>query len=322
MKDKNYFVLAFYLFQTIEDPHGEVARHKAFFEGKDVLSRIYISEEGINGQMSAYIDDAKHYIAWMEERFGPIDFKIHRHFEHAFPKLTVKYRKQLVALDAKVDMALTGEHVSPQVWRQMLEQKDENTIILDVRNDYEWEVGHFEGAELPTLGTFRKFPEYAKNLKHSKDPKNTRVMMYCTGGIRCELYSALLKEEGFENVYQLQGGVINYGLQEGSDHWRGKLFVFDDRLAVPISENQPAEVISHCHHCETPSDVYYNCANMDCNALFLCCPDCAEKTLGCCCKECESAPRRRRFKKEKHPKPFRKYRASPESALESDLERR
>lgn len=311
MKDKNYFILAYYLFQPIGDPQGEVERHKAFFLNKDVKSRIYISEEGINGQMSAYMDDAKSYIAWMKERFGSIDFKIHRHHEHAFPKLTVKVRKQLVALDAKVNMKLTGEHVSPQMWRQMLDQKDENTLVLDVRNDYEWEVGHFEGAELPTLDKFRKFPEYAKDLKKTRDPKKTRVMMYCTGGIRCELYSALLKEEGFEKVYQLQGGVIKYGLQEGNDHWKGKLFVFDDRLAVPLSEDEPHEVISHCKHCGALSDVYYNCANMDCNALFLCCPACAEKTLGCCCTECETAPRRRRFKKEERPKPFRKFRVDP-----------
>ena len=110
------------------------------------------------------------------------------------------------------------------------------TLILDVRNDYEWKIGRFEGSELPPLETFREFPAYAKKLKEERDPKTTSVMMYCTGGIRCEFFSALMKKEGFEKVVQLDGGVIHYGLKEGSDHWEGKLFVFDDRLAVPMGE--------------------------------------------------------------------------------------
>ncbi len=131
-------------------------------------------------------------------------------------------------------------------------------------------------------------------------------MMYCTGGIRCELFSALLKKQGFENVYQLDGGIINYGLTEGAEHWQGKLFVFDDRMAVPISEEQECEVISRCHHCQALSDIYYNCSNMDCNALFLCCSECAERYAGCCCGACQTAPRLRAYEKGERPKPFRR----------------
>ena len=120
----------------------------------------------------------------------------------------------------------------------MLEKKDENTLLLDVRNDYESAIGHFEGAERPPIKTFREFPDYAEALAKQKNPQKTKVMMYCTGGIRCEVYSALLKEKGFEEVYQLHGGVINYGHKMGNKHWKGKLFVFDDRLSVPISEDE------------------------------------------------------------------------------------
>jgi len=162
-----------------------------------------------------------------------------------------------------------------------------------------------EGAELPTLEQFREFPAYAKKLKEKCDPQKTKVMMYCTGGIRCEVYSALLKEEGFNEVYQLQGGIIKYGLQAGSKHWKGKLFVFDDRLAVPISE-EPAEIISCCIHCEKKTDLYFNCANMDCNELYLSCLACAEKTKGCCCTACEEAPRIRPLQLTERPKPFRR----------------
>ncbi len=302
-----YHVLAYYFFTSIEDPHLEVSRHLEFVKNKDIKCRVYLSQEGINGQMSASEEDSQLYQEWLKSdpRFKDIAFKIHLHHEHAFPRATIKFRNQLVAIDEKVDLSLTGEHVPPEQWKKMLENRDEKTLLLDVRNDYEWEIGHFEGAALPPLETFRKFPEYARDLKEKCDPKETKVMMYCTGGIRCELYSALLKKEGFKQVYQLDGGIINYGLKEGHEEWRGKLFVFDDRLAVPI-DGKTEETISHCLHCDAPSDVYYNCANMDCNELFLCCPECAEKLQGCCSEACKQAPRVRPFEKGQRPKPFRR----------------
>ena len=304
---KSYHILAFYHFTPIKDPHLEVSRHLAFVQEKDIHCRVYISHEGINGQMSASEEESKNYQDWLKSdpRFERVTFKIHTHDEHAFPRATVKFREQLVAMDEKVDLSLTGEHISPEKWKEMLQNRDENTLLLDVRNDYEWEIGHFEGAKLPKLETFREFPQYARKLKESCDPKETKVMMYCTGGIRCELYSAALKKEGFEKVYQLDGGVINYGLKEGHNLWRGKLFVFDDRLAVPIDE-KTEEVISHCRHCGAPSDIYYNCANMDCNELFLACKECGEKWQGCCCEECTKTPRLRPYEKNERPKPFRR----------------
>ncbi len=298
-----YKVLAYYYIGQIEDPHAEVLRHKEFFSTRDFKGRIYISEQGINGQSSGWGAHADEYMAWMSSRFSNIPFKIHGSAEHAFPKMTVKYRKQLVAVDCEVDFSKIGEHVAPEVWKKMLEERDENTVVLDVRNDYEWKVGHFEGSELPKLDTFRKFPEYAKKLKEERDPKKTCVMMYCTGGIRCEFFSALMKSEGFEKVYQLDGGVINYGLKEGGDHWKGKLFVFDDRLVVPLDEK--SEPISSCTHCGKAHDTYYNCANMDCNELFIACVDCLRAHKGCCSSECECASRIRPY--QENGKPFRKW---------------
>lgn len=304
----SYFVLAYYKFTPLSDPAAEVARHHAFFQEKDAKGRIYISHEGINGQMSASLEAAEAYMQWMrsDPRFEGIDFKIHRHHDHAFPRMTVKVRKQLVAMDESASPEQGGEHLSPEKWKKMLEERDEKTLLLDVRNDYEWEIGHFEGAELPRLEMFREFPEFARKLKNSHSPEETKVMMYCTGGIRCELYSALLKQEGFSQVYQLDGGVIKYGLEEGQKHWKGKLFVFDDRLAVPISEKEESEIISKCKQCGSPSDVYYNCANMDCNALFLSCAKCAEKFKGCCDAPCMESPRIRPYEKGAQPKPFRR----------------
>ena len=304
--ENQYFVLAYYRFVDIEQPRQEVLRHKEFFQGRDVAGRIYLSERGINGQMSGARRDAEAYMQWMHAQapFKDMVFKIHYHHENVFAKLTVKYRPQLVALDREVDMSQGGEHVSPEQWRKMLEG-DEKALVLDVRNHYEWAVGRFEGAELPPCDTFREFSDYAEDLKNRADLKKTPVMMYCTGGIRCELYSALLKEKGFEHVYQLDGGVINYGLKEGSKHWLGKLFVFDDRLTAPISD-EPAQVIGKCHHCGASHDIYYNCANMDCNHLFICCQKCLTEFAGCCQSECAASPRTRPYHQQQAHKPFRK----------------
>lgn len=302
----SYYVLAYYHFTHIEDPEEEIRLHKAFFEGKDITSRIYINETGINGQMSGFINDAEAYMEWMKGRalFADMPFKIHHWHEQVFPRQSVKYRKQLVAYDAPTDVSEGGEHISPSTWRDMMEAKDDK-VIVDVRNDYEWKLGHFEGADLPQCNTFREFDQYADELSQRVDPEKTPVMMYCTGGIRCELYSAALKKRGFEKVYQLDGGIINYGLQEGSKHWLGKLFVFDDRLSIPISDEE-APIIAKCHQCNKPSESYYNCANMDCNELFLCCSDCLKAFEGCCSHKCSKAGRVRPYHQQNPHKPFRK----------------
>jgi UPF0176 protein len=311
-----YQVLAFYHLVPIEDPSAEVLRHQEFFKTRDIRSRIYISQEGINAQMSAREDHAVEYIEWLKSdvRFKDVVFKIHFADEQVFPKATVKVRKQLVAIDYNTDLSSRGVHLNPDQWDKMLDEKDPNTILIDVRNDYEWKVGHFEGASLPPLETFREFPQYAKDLKNEKDPKKTRVMMYCTGGIRCEYYSALMKQEGFENVYQLNGGVIQYGMDQGQSHWRGKLFVFDDRLVVPIAKNAD-EVISSCSYCNAQVDSYYNCANMDCNKLFISCSKCIEEHKGCCCSSCQEKGALRPINPGANAKPFRKISADEKKQI-------
>lgn len=303
--DIPFYAVAYYLFVPLQEPHGEVAKHKEFFHLRECTGRIYISEEGINGQMSGPIADVEAYMVWLKEdpRFEGVEFKIHPSPEQIFPRMTVKYRQQLVAIDHKVDLSERAEHVSPARWRQMLESGE--YLILDVRNQYEWAIGHFEGAILPPLENFREFTAYAEELSRSVDPKTTKIMMYCTGGIRCEIYSPILKQKGFETVYQLHGGVINYGLKEGSPHWKGKLFVFDDRLAINIDGHE-APPIAHCQHCLMPNDTYYNCANMDCNELFICCSSCLEVYLGCCTYSCKEAPRIRSLDTKSGNKPFRR----------------
>ncbi len=303
---KSHLIVAYYHLSTIEDPRQEVKLQKKFFADSSATSRIYVSEGGINCQMSAIESEAIAYMEWMRQRpnFEKLQFKVDAYHENVFPRLAIKYRRQLVAFDAHVDLTVRGEHLAPDKWKEMLE-KNEGHLLLDIRNDYEWEVGRFDGAERPPCQTSRGFIQFAEDLKKRVDPKKTPVMMYCTGGIRCELFSALLKKDGFEKVYQLDGGIINYGQQQGNDHWLGKLYVFDDRMTVPIGDEQ-APVVGTCHHCGVPNENYLNCANTDCNELFLCCQECTDKFVGCCQTICTQSKRLRPYQQQYPNKPFRK----------------
>ncbi len=307
MQKNEYLIITYYHLGILDHPKAEVKNHREFCSSRDIRSRIYLSENGINCQMSAKEQDGRDYMAWISSRpeFPDIKFKVDSYHTHAFPKLSIKYRKQLVAFNTEVNFSLRGEHVSPAEWKMMLE-KDDDHVLLDIRNDYEWRVGRFDSAECPPCQTSQEFKDYALKLKDKIDKKNTPVMMYCTGGIRCEFFSALLKEEGFEKVYQLDGGVINYGHKQGSKHWQGKLFVFDDRMTAPISEEH-SPVVGNCHHCNQPNETYYNCANMHCNALFLCCPDCLKQYNGCCTENCMHADHVRPYHHQEPHKPFRKW---------------
>jgi UPF0176 protein len=299
-------VLAYYLITPIADPHHEVKIHKVFCSQYDLKGRLYISSHGINGQMSGTVEAAKAYQEWMQgrEQFQGITFKIHSHHEHVFPRMTIKWKQKLVAIDREIDFSKRGAHLPPAEWKKLFESGE--AFVLDVRNDYEWDIGRFKGAEKPGCNTFRDFEKMAEELEQKIDKENTPVIMYCTGGIRCELFSPLLVEKGFKKVYQLQGGVIQWGLEEGSNHFEGKLFVFDDRLQIPLSDEEN-EVVGRCHHCQSPANYYYNCANMDCNEFFICCPVCLEANIGCCQGSCQTAPRLRSYNAQSTHKPFRRW---------------
>ncbi|MCK4935054.1 MAG: rhodanese domain-containing protein, partial [Simkaniaceae bacterium] len=270
--------------------------------------------------MSIHESQSADFFLWMQSFpfFAKTDIKIHEYSEHPFAKLTIKWRKQLVALDLDVDFQKKGKYLTPKEWAAILESRDENTVVVDVRNGCEWDVGHFEGSKRPDYASFREFPKYIAELKKKYDPDKTKFLMFCTGGIRCEFFSPMMIEAGLKNIYQLKGGVIKYGLEQGAKYWKGNLFVFDDRLVVPISEEK-TDVISHCHFCDEKIDTYYNCANMDCNDLFLSCPSCIEKKQGCCSDICQEMPVRRAFSKAEKPKPFRKLPFEEKKRLRSKL---
>jgi UPF0176 protein len=314
--NQSHLVLAFYHITPVDCPETEVKIQHAFCKDHDLMGRVYIADHGINGQMSATPKAAKAYMEWLKSRtpFEDVTFKLHDWHEHCFPRMTIKTRPKLVAIDSPIDWSTRGKHISPQEWRDLMES-EERPPLIDVRNDYEWDVGHFEGSERPPCQTFRHFENWADDLKERHDPQKP-LMMCCTGGIRCELFSSMLIKRGFEKVYQLDGGIINYGLQEGNKHFEGKLFVFDDRLVVPISD-EPTNTISTCIFCEKKADHYINCANMDCNELFISCPTCLDAHQGCCCTNCISAPRVRPHQPNTRHKPFRKKHLAPPMAKPS-----
>ncbi len=292
--DAPYIAIAYYHLVPIENPAEEVLTMKKAVEQHDVTCRVYISKDGINAQMCFSRVDAQKFTDWITSReyYKGVQLKLQGATRQIFPRVTIKH-KPLVAFGREVSLSDRGRHLSPSAWKKMVEEEPD-TILIDVRNMYEWEVGHFKGSEPVPYDSFREFQIYAQDLKKRLDVEPKKVMMYCTGGIRCEYFSALLKSEGVEEVYQLDGGVINYGEKEGAKGWDGALFVFDDRLTIPVGEGSD-QIIGSCSNCKEKIDRFYNCANMDCNKLFLSCEGCLEKYSGCCQEVCCSAPRLRPF---------------------------
>ena len=283
--------LSFYAYAHISDPQS--FRDDLFREWStlDVLGRIYVAEEGINTQLSLPAINMSAFKAYLDTYPFMKDIRLNVAVEHdnkSFLKLTVKVREKIVAdglNDDTFDVTNIGVHLKAKEFHEMM--SNPNTVVLDMRNHYESEVGHFEGAITPDVTTFREsLPIIDKMLEEHKEDKN--LLMYCTGGIRCEKASAYFKHKGFKNVYQLEGGIIEYTRQvktEGLDSkFIGKNFVFDNRLGERITD----DIIAHCHQCGKPCDTHTNCANEGCHLLFIQCPECAETMKGCCCDDCKN----------------------------------
>ena len=255
----------------------------------DVLGRIYIANEGINAQLSVPKDSFDSFKKSVLE-IGPLNnIRLNIALEHdnkSFLKLTIKIREKIVAdglNDLSFDVTKIGKHLDAQKFNQML--SDRNTVCIDMRNHYESEIGYFKGAIKPDVDTFREsLKTIDKELE--KNGKEKNYLMYCTGGIRCEKASAYLKNKGIKNVFQLEGGIIEYARQvkegELENNFIGKNFVFDKRMGERISD----EIVSNCHQCGNPCDTHVNCANESCHLLFIQCDECKEKMDSCCSKEC------------------------------------
>lgn len=198
-----------------------------------------------------------------------MEFKISHGDTTTFPKLMIKARKEIVTLGLESDIdpnQSTGTHLSPREWKEMLDREKNNVVVFDARNRYESDVGFFENAIKPDIEHFRDLPEVMDQYSHLKDKK---FLMYCTGGIRCEKASALFKERGFKDVYQLHGGIVSYLEQEGRDHWEGDCFVFDQRMVVPDEFALAEKPIGRCEHTGAHTRNFTNCIHVPCHRLFV-----------------------------------------------------
>ncbi|MDP4630046.1 MAG: rhodanese-related sulfurtransferase [Flavobacteriales bacterium] len=281
--------VSFYKYHQIEDPQGFRDALFARWNDLGVLGRTYIASEGINAQISV---PTENFEAFVKDLFT-IDFlngiRLNTSVDEgkSFYALKVKLRNKIVAdgiEDPNFDPSNTGKYLTADEWNQQLSHP--NTVVVDMRNHYESEVGHFEGAICPDVDTFREELQVVEDiLQNDKDKK---VLMYCTGGIRCEKASAYMKHKGFENVYHLEGGIIKYARDAKENNldikFKGVNFVFDERLAERISD----EVIATCHQCGEPFDHHTNCLNLGCHILFIQCDKCKEKYENCCSEECQS----------------------------------
>jgi UPF0176 protein len=280
--------VSFYHYFLIEDPAGFRDRLYRLLDPVGVLGRVYVANEGINAQISvptAQLDLFRDTLYGIEPLHG-IRLNIAVDNDNkSFFVLDIKVREKIVAdgiTDPDFDMQRKGRYATPEQFNEMALHPD--TIIIDMRNYYEYEVGHFkEALEVPS-DTFRQQLPMAAEMM--QDKKEATILMYCTGGIRCEKASAYMLHKGFKNVFHLEGGIINYARQvkekQLDNLFIGKNFVFDERLSERITD----DVIARCHQCGEPADTHTNCANEGCHLLFIQCKKCAAAMKGCCTNDC------------------------------------
>lgn len=288
-------IILYYKFTPITDPEAIRLWQKSLCERFSLKGRIIISKHGINGTVGGAMDDVKNYIKETKQfaGFKNIDFKWSDGSSNDFPRINVKVRPELVAFGApdeiKVDengVIGAGKHLKPEEVNKLVAERGDDVIFFDGRNAYEAQIGKFKNAIILDVATSHDF------IKEIEDPKydaikDKPIVTYCTGGIRCETLSALMKNRGFKDVYQIDGGIAKYGEKYADEgHWEGSLYIFDKRMNVEFSDK--AKTIGICIHCQGKTSNFVNCANMACNKLVLVCEDCTTKNE-IHCVNCSSA---------------------------------
>ncbi|ALS77683.1 rhodanese-related sulfurtransferase [Planococcus kocurii] len=295
MQNHTHNVLLYYKYVEVEDPETFATEHLAACKELELKGRILVSNEGINGTCSGTIEQTEAYMKMLKSdpRFSDTAFKIDAAEGHAFKKMHVRAKNEIVHLGLEEDInpnELTGTYLEPvEFYKQMQEQ---DTIVLDARNDYEYDLGHFRNAIRPDIENFRDLPEWMRDNKEQFEGK--KILTYCTGGIRCEKFSGWLKKEGYEDVSQLHGGIVNYGKdpEVKGELWDGQLYVFDERIVVPVNQVEHV-IVGKDHFTGEPCERYVNCANPDCNAKMLTSEENEHKYMRSCSDECREHPRNR-----------------------------
>jgi UPF0176 protein len=281
-------IILYYKFTPITDPEAIKLWQKTLCEKLSLRGRILISQHGINGTVGGDIDDVKAYVKATKEYepFKTTAFKWSDGIRDHFPKLSVRVRDEIVAFDAADELQVDeagvvggGKHLKPEDVHKLVEERGDDVVFFDGRNAYEAAVGKFKNAIVPNVRTSRDFKKELEDPKYN-DIKDKPVVTYCTGGIRCEVLSSMMKKRGFKEVYQIDGGIVKYGEKYADDGlWEGSLYVFDDRMNVTFSDK--AKDIGECVHCQAKTSNYENCALKSCNNLVLICEQCKTNKETC-----------------------------------------
>lgn len=283
---KKHTVLLYYCYTPIATLEEFREEHHLFCLSLNLVGRIIVAPEGLNGTISGTAESCQIYMDTLkaDPQFSAIDFKIDLSDNPAFQKMHVRVKSEIVHVGLHhIDPnKRTGLHLEPEEFKKM--KDDPDVVILDVRSNYEHSVGRFKNAVTLDIDNFREFPDKVNELQKFKDKK---VLTYCTGGIKCEKASAYLLEQGFENVYQLHGGIIKYGIETGGEDFEGKCYVFDNRITVDVNQVNP-KIISQCYVCGTLNDRMVNCANAICNIHIPVCEKCGWEMEGACSDSCKS----------------------------------
>lgn len=282
-------ILLYYKYVTLENPEAIKSAQKALCEKLNLKGRILLSNEGINGTIGGFPEDIDQYVEETIKisEFADIEWKISWSDEQVFPRLRVVVREEIVTLGIRkngrdVSIENKAEYIEPGELASKYDS-GEDFVIIDARNLYEADIGKFKNAVVPPIRNFRDFPEFVD--KELVDYKDKEVITYCTGGVRCEKASALLKEKGFKKVRQLHGGIHEYGEKAGGKHFEGEMFVFDKRLSVPVNKVNP-KIISKCVYCDSLTARYVDCKGQGCDSLFICCEKCEVTHEGLCANKC------------------------------------
>ncbi|MBI2105300.1 rhodanese-related sulfurtransferase [Candidatus Woesearchaeota archaeon] len=278
--------ITFYKYVELDNPDYWMNKFRWICEELNLFGRILISTEGVNGALCGTEDDIEEFKRKIKQsnEFSNLTFREMDCKEQVYHKLVVRIRDEIVVFGEKVNLNNLGGDITSEELKRLLDKK-EKIVLLDARNDYEYKLGRFKNARLLKMKNFKEFPSKINEIKDLKDKK---IVMYCTGGIRCEKSSAFLKENGFKDVNKLKGGIIEFINKYPKTYFEGGLFVFDDRLI-----NQSGEPITKCVHCKNKSDVLINCHNLDCDKLHISCYNCQEEFNHCCSIECKQAERHR-----------------------------
>lgn len=288
-----YKVLSFYKYVNVEDPESFAKEHLEWCKNNEVKGKVYLAKEGINGSVFGNDIITNKYKTHLKSYkiFEDVWFKETETDMIAFNKMYVRVKSEIVnsgLINTKLEN--TAPKLTPEQLLKFYESK-KDFIIIDTRNWYESKIGRFKNAITPHITHFREWPKVVKTLEEYKEKT---IVTYCTGGIRCEKASAYLKEKGFKDVYQINGGILNYIQQYPDTYWEGGMFVFDERKVFEPNTKEELKYTANCHFCGKPSAYHINCHNQNCDKIIVCCHECKTENEYCCSDECRASENKRK----------------------------